>query len=248
MLEAILEGKISRDFEGLEDVLTSNVFGLLKYLPPEVGLIPFLRLAKTKKKKGLELDSFSVGTTAKYCFWPPYKEEGCMPCEPDVVIELESPNQDRMLVLIEAKYLSGISSEADDTRTLATHQLAKEYCNLAKIAQDSRIEEFLVVFLTSDTSHHWGDIEDALMECKSKGIEAEFYWLTWRELPSLFRGRDDPILADIVSLCERLGLTFFEGLTFPKSIRPLWNFETSANKFCWKKPPDINNPFKWEAK
>ena len=42
MIHALLNGKLSADQENMEDILTSNVFGLLRYLPPEHGLLPFL--------------------------------------------------------------------------------------------------------------------------------------------------------------------------------------------------------------
>ena len=45
MLQAMFHGKLTREEEGMEDLLTSNTFGLIKYLPPEAVLIPFLSLA-----------------------------------------------------------------------------------------------------------------------------------------------------------------------------------------------------------
>ena len=45
MLQAMLRHKLTRAEEGMEDLLTSNTFGLMKYLPAHVALIPFLRRA-----------------------------------------------------------------------------------------------------------------------------------------------------------------------------------------------------------
>ena len=45
MIEALLRGKLSREQENMEDVLTSNVFGMLQYVAPESGLFPFLAQA-----------------------------------------------------------------------------------------------------------------------------------------------------------------------------------------------------------
>jgi hypothetical protein len=42
MLSALLLGKSSREQENMQDILTSNVFNILKYLPPERGILPFL--------------------------------------------------------------------------------------------------------------------------------------------------------------------------------------------------------------
>lgn len=51
MLQAMLHGKLTRQEEEMEDLLTSNVFGLVKYLPPEMVLIPFLSQAKDPERK-----------------------------------------------------------------------------------------------------------------------------------------------------------------------------------------------------
>ena len=45
MLAAQIKGKLTRKEEDLEDLLTSNVFGSIKYVPPENGLIPLLSAA-----------------------------------------------------------------------------------------------------------------------------------------------------------------------------------------------------------
>ena len=46
MLQAILKGKLSREQENMEDVLTSNVFGLLRYVQPQEGILKYLWLAE----------------------------------------------------------------------------------------------------------------------------------------------------------------------------------------------------------
>ncbi len=35
MLQAMFHGKLTHEEGGMEDLLTSNAFGLMKYLPPE---------------------------------------------------------------------------------------------------------------------------------------------------------------------------------------------------------------------
>ncbi len=42
MIPALLHGKLSREQENMEDILTSIVFGVLKHLPPELILLPWL--------------------------------------------------------------------------------------------------------------------------------------------------------------------------------------------------------------
>ena len=80
MLMALLRGKLSREQENLEDILTSNVFGLLKYLPPEEGLFPFLSHAQTLDGRR-PLEGAVPGAKVEYQFWPWYAEEDCNACE-----------------------------------------------------------------------------------------------------------------------------------------------------------------------
>ncbi len=46
MLAAQIHGKLKREEEYLEDLLTSNVFGSIQYIPPEDGLVPILSAAE----------------------------------------------------------------------------------------------------------------------------------------------------------------------------------------------------------
>jgi len=46
MLQALLRGKLSRREEDLENLFTSNIFGLIKYLEPEQGILPVLACAE----------------------------------------------------------------------------------------------------------------------------------------------------------------------------------------------------------
>jgi hypothetical protein len=56
VLAAQLHGKLARSEEDLEDLLTSNVFGKFKYLPPELRLIPFLQQAREQWGQTVTID------------------------------------------------------------------------------------------------------------------------------------------------------------------------------------------------
>ena len=118
----------------MEDILTSNVFGLLKYVPAREGLLKYLALAEEKDGKQplvyLSSESELAQESLKYEFWPWWEESNCKGCEPDVAISLKIPGEQNLLVLIEAKYLSGKSSEADETTDKPNDQLATEWDNL----------------------------------------------------------------------------------------------------------------------
>ena len=107
MLQAILKGKLSREEERMEDLLTSCVFGILKYTSPDQFLIPFLRLARnpvTYESIGPILRDNSTVESVE--FWPYLKSGGCHPCEPDVDCTIRSNDGARARIFIEAKYHS----------------------------------------------------------------------------------------------------------------------------------------------
>ena len=51
MLSALLHGKLSREQENMEDILTSIVFDVLRYLPPDQGILPFFAHASSPDGK-----------------------------------------------------------------------------------------------------------------------------------------------------------------------------------------------------
>ena len=83
MLEALVKGKLSREQENMEDILTSNVFGLLKYLPPWILLFPFLKMTYFNNEYP-SLEEIPDDLSFKFNFWPPLHEKNCNPCEVEV--------------------------------------------------------------------------------------------------------------------------------------------------------------------
>lgn len=143
MLEAILRGKLSREQANMEDILTSNVFGLLKYLPPQEGLFPFLAQATTPPPRGNPLAFLSTTPGIRqedvtYQFWPLWStHKEWRKCEPDVVLRITTP-EGKVAVLVEAKYRSGKSSEADEREdTPPNDQLAREWGYLLREEADA---------------------------------------------------------------------------------------------------------------
>lgn len=131
MLHAQLHGKLSREQENLEDILTSNVFGTLSYLSAGDGIMRLLARCEGEVTAELRrcLEELSLSDTqAEFVFWPWLEAAGCKRCQPDVLIRLTGMGHIRVLVLIEAKYRSGKSSFAanlDDTASRPNDQLAR---------------------------------------------------------------------------------------------------------------------------
>lgn len=66
MLAAQLRGKLTQKEEDLEDLLTSNVFGSIKYTDCKMGLIPLL--AATEDSNGFNhLISFPISQENVIC-------------------------------------------------------------------------------------------------------------------------------------------------------------------------------------
>ena len=236
MLQALFNGKLSREQENMEDILTSNVFGLLKYVPTCEGLLKYLALAEDKDgKQPLDYLS-SVSELAQesinYEFWPWWEESNCKGCEPDVAISLKIPGKHNLLVLIEAKYLSGKSSKADETTDKPNDQLAREWDNLGVRAGLNN--KPVLIYLTAHYIYPHQDIEEAKNELRKKrpnGGDFAIYWLSWRHLYESCEDTGNPILNDLILLLERLGLKFFYGVKL-EDVHIPWSFE---KVFDWQK-------------
>jgi hypothetical protein len=96
--------------KGEEDALTSDVFGCFKYLPPSLGLLPFLAKAKPFRLGGppFRFD----GDEALYYFWPRAKRR-----EPDLFIILVKNRKPTAALIVEAKYTASkhnLQNNADE--------------------------------------------------------------------------------------------------------------------------------------
>lgn len=245
MLQALLKGKLSREQENMEDILTSNVFGLLKYIPPQEGLLSYLALAEEKGgNHPLEfLNSLNDGSkvSIEYEFWPWWEESDCIGCEPDVVLKLKLPDKQDLLILIEAKYLSGKSSEADESYDTPTDQLAREWDNLNERTNNSD-ENPVLIYLTAHYAYPYQDVDDAINEFRDKRpeeAEPVIYWLSWRHFCKVCENTSNPVLVDIRYLLERLNLKFFDGVKLEYVHIP-WSFEKIFNWQEYAKIQAIN--------
>lgn len=241
MIAALLHGKLSREQENMEDILTSIVFGVLKHLPPDLILLPWL--SKVRSEGGLTLAPDEIlrpDVDVDYYFWPQWKEKDCGVCEPDLALRLTwpQPGTQRWVIGIEAKYLSGKSSIADNQQSHPNDQLAREWDNLASIAQKENREPFLI-YLTADFRLPTDEIRASREDFqRTRGSERPFacYWLSWRHLSALLDSIHNErvpsyveLLKDLGYALRRLELTFFSGFSRPTSMSTVpWNFIAPA--------------------
>lgn len=179
MIYAEMKGKLPAVFYS-EDVLTSNVFGLLKLLPDNLliellSLSNLVSLSENLPRENLSDNLKIYDKVHSFEFWKRI-ETG----EPDIFIIFKSeehPNQ-QAIVLIEVKYMASKSGSAheDEEGELQNEerdQLAKYWRGLeSKYKNDDKF----LIYLTVDKVMPREDIENSI---KATGGSAKIYWLSW---------------------------------------------------------------------
>lgn len=128
---AEIHGKISSKgsnlTDRLEDNLTGNIFGTLRYIPFSEALGRVLGKGVYPKSVGEQIHEIDKGFWAEAIHFWPYDREG----EIDALIEFED-----VLIGIEVKYKSGLSSD-DETINDTEEQEMQQSIN--QLARESRI-------------------------------------------------------------------------------------------------------------
>ncbi|KYF78548.1 hypothetical protein BE20_25165 [Sorangium cellulosum] len=223
MLLAQLHGKLTRSEEDLEDLLTSHVFGALKYSGRLDVLHRFLTGALLQRDPGTHLALGEIAVCT-YRFWPWLCTGDGVGCEPDLVLELQHPGGTGTLVAIEAKYKHGKSrlptpGGHDDP---VNDQLAREWLCVHDEARRGGYARAHLVYLTADLVMPRAALDEADDELRRKGRPgAELAWLSWRRLTRLLDTALEPILVDLAALLRRAALTFFEGVDRPRHASPI---------------------------
>lgn len=136
-----------------------------------------------------------------------------------------------MIILVEAKYKSGKSSEAEDGNRI-NDQLASEWDILISKYPDAK---HYLLYVTADFSYPNKDIEDSQSEfAKKRHGQIDIAWISWRKLPTILNG-NEPIIKDLIKILRKQGLTFFEGISIPLIVRIPWTFRKNTTlSFNWK--------------
>ncbi|MBY6278150.1 hypothetical protein [Symbiobacterium thermophilum] len=245
MPHAELRGKISQSgsnaFDRLEDLLTSDVFGRLRYLPPDRGLIPVLQQAvNLQGNRGCPLPQ-TVSPEPDYQFWPWLKR-----CEPDVLIQLSGDEGKPFLVLVECKYRSpksdrpGAEANGDvEERSALPDQLAREFLDLTDWLSEQGGDGILL-YVTGHSVLPRSDLETSAAALAGEAgsnrgnrLRERFldrtYWIGWPAMWAVFRElytqEQDPyrrrILGDLLDLLAHKGYRRFRGWPEPNPAGPL---------------------------
>jgi len=267
MTIAEIRGKISETgtnlSERMEDLLTSDIFGCLRYLRPDQVLLPFLETASSFRGRPWSSPGDIVKT--HFSFWPWVKLDGCTPCEPDVVVGIETKGSCLHLLFVEAKYRSGLSSEEDEG-SAPNDQLARELDNLDRITPLAlhwpatlTIVSRTLFFITQDMGKPYTLMGQSLGEYQRKRNKTDdIYWTSWRFLqPILEIGiaqtdstENKAVIEDMLNLMLRKGLTVFRGVEPVSSSFQLPQFyQVSPRLYSWPRISDIPGiGYKYEVK
>lgn len=221
---AEIHGKIARTgsnlSELLEDQLTGNVFGTLRYLPAAKVLFPFLEKAYRLDKDGLHFlklePLLSQEPTIK--LWPSHYPT----VEPDVEIGVREASG-RTTILLEVKYQSGLSSDdapqvGEITFNTSNNQLIRQ---MRALGESRPHERKIAIFLTQDGMYPLDLMYCVLNIPRDGSAHVELFWLSWHDLTRVLETTLDQeqspfvrhLLEDLLTLCrDRKGFRRFQGL------------------------------------
>lgn len=242
---AEVKGKISSTGSNIndrmEDLLTSNVFQLLRYVPIELGILPILSSAENSHQEGLrnKFDLPKGVNTVSYYFWRKFDN-----WEPDIFIEIKQNDKILANVMIEAKYMSGKSGSAtyeeeDGTKTYIAHsdQLEKLWHSLKAHSVHT---PYYLLYLTMDWVMPIQSINESIEAIADDDCRDYIYWLSWQTIHTtltkiicknntIISQPDKVIFKDVIDLLDKKGLKEFAGINIFKfdDLKPFKYFSLS---------------------
>lgn len=228
---AEINGKISSSgsnlTDRLEDKLTGDVFGAMRYLPFKLGLKQILQETSFPTEQQAKLQALIEKEPCfNYVFWPRY-DEG----EPDLI--LESTNA---IILIEVKYQSGLSSddEIEDPEE-SRNQLSRESQILNRIKGN---KEAFLIFLAKQSEA--APIYNTALEKNKIHSNISFGYLSWSTVLETFvrvkRQQNltfpsNIIIIDLIDLLRRKGFERFKSFTISSKLigKEAFEFQTTVS-------------------
>lgn len=252
MIQAAIHGKLSERLEKSEDVLTSSVLGMFKYITDHQIILSILNNAINAKYNKMVLNNIEPDNI-EYIFWPAFPNS-----EPDLVIIIkECPRT--IVVCLEAKYLSGKSShEVGDTLdpkkpNSFRDQLAREFEDInskhvlgrLELRKDDPHLEVYLIYLTLDAALPRNDIYKSKEVIEKRNniprIGNKLYWLSWRAFYSeLKKWRpkseiDEKIRVDLLKLLVYRNIKRFDGFEVNRVMQVPWSY--NRKDISWEIEP-----------
>jgi len=261
MTIAELHGKLAPKrpggfYERMEDLLTSDVFGTMKYAGWEQGFMDWLRSAQRPWESGKNAEElFPNNKDIKevcYQFWPILRNGK----EPDLLIEIHEKGGSIAAVMIEAKYLSGPSNfDIEGEFTVAEvsgDQIADQINYFPVSLGEANEKEINVRNHIYITAHFMCPIETFRDSRKKiRRHDVSYFWLNWQNLPAFLEekihkvdARTRSILADLLDLLKRKELVPFKGFQSSQLKHPSIFPEQSFWRDEWWSIPTIPEIFK----
>jgi hypothetical protein len=206
MLAAELHNKISLGRppnQRMEDVLTSYVLSLFRYLNDLRIPLSFLRCGKNLLDRHFEIANLKL---CKIFFWPRFRTTHSRNREADALLILEQESGHKTALLVESKYDSGLHNvqpgeevfapeEGQEMSEFSGQQLADEYMGIKHCAwirpknlskELENVEARLIFYITTHYEMPQPDLRDALAVLADKSAaESELFWVSWRSLHSI---------------------------------------------------------------
>lgn len=244
MTIAELHGKLSADrpdgvHERMEDLLTSDVFGTMKYAGWEHGFLDWLLKSEPApvdpQPPPIE-DLLYQGniTSVEYSFWPKLRNK----CEPDLALLFCFGSGDFLLILLEAKYFSGTSDRESNEKSDPFGRTGNQIADQVRGVSDMTKQELLNWFQASAdirqsdgkfkfqkihlfiTMHSILPVYDYEYSTQHLGGSwpIHSYWLSWISLAESLKVHLDQtspglasLITDLYALLRRKGLVPFRG-------------------------------------
>ncbi|MDF9408807.1 MAG: hypothetical protein A4E52_02183 [Pelotomaculum sp. PtaB.Bin013] len=229
MIQAVLEGK-SLGYEYTEDILTSTVFCTVKYLRPEMILIPFIEssflyneerttLWEKLNSEGIELRCYRE---VEYIFWTWNENYG----EPDLILIFRDHAHgfDDLLLLVEAKFKSGKSGTEENDQLVRYFEAIN---NDIENFTDASVSCFkgrkgYIIYLTEAEAYSDILATTKIIQSRYNEIKENVFHLRWHQLYKTIEKMDpfyssfEKIIAyDLMKYMEKLGLRDFSGVSLP---------------------------------
>ena len=259
MTIAELHGKLAPErpngvHEQLEDLLTSDVFGTMKYAGWEHGFLDWLLQAEPAPVEPAPppISTYLAAgriSYVDYAFWPTLKNKR----EPDVALLFRIEERYPVVVLVEAKYMSGTSDwegeEDADPWALTGNQIADQVRGLHQMAAEEVLTWFestptwqemnrrqgiqkIHLFLTMHTRMPARQYELSQQKLPTPW-PVPAYWLSWTSLPEMLQSHLDQsdrhlaaLIGDLHKLLRRKRLVPFRGF----SLKP-WQRASNESSF-----------------
>ncbi len=207
MLLAEINGEGCPEIEGIEDLITSAVFGHLRLVSPQMFWGDLFRRARTAYEseksldtvltsKGIEMSAYHA---IKAQFWRNYTGYG----EPDLLLRFSEPNVPAFVLLIEVKLNSGKSSFGEDDQLAKYLRLLQD--DACQSIGPSRPDLRFLIYLTR--SYQAAELQESLLAAGESAFQERAFGLEWNDI--LYAAYDNqtanPLLGEVAAFLKRRG-------------------------------------------